>query len=96
DYAVVGISKPRENKTFSNLALDDNLAARKTDPYCGLLVIDLKNGEIVHSLLIDGIVSELYDVAILPGVKRPMNLGFKSSEIRQMINVGSGKSLFPK
>lgn len=93
NYAVVGLSKPRKNKTFSNLPLDDNLAANKTDPYCGLLVIDLKTGKIVHSLLIDGIVSELYDVAILPGVKRPMNLGFKSSEISQMINVGSGKSL---
>lgn len=96
NYAIVGISKPRENKTFSNLPLDDNLATNKTQPHCGLLVIDLKSGEIVHSLLIDGIVSELYDVAILPGVKRPMNLGFKSPEIRQMINIGSGESLLQK
>ena len=85
NYAIVGLSKPRENKTFSNLPLDDNLVANKTEPYCGLLVIDLKSGEIVHSLLIDGIVSELYDVAILPGVKRPMNLGFKSPEIRKKV-----------
>ena len=89
DYAVVGISKPREHKTFSGLPLDDNLAANKTEPYCGLLVIDLTTGKMVHSLLIEGIVTELYDVAILPGVKRPMNLGFKSKEIRQMINIGS-------
>ncbi|MDJ0681022.1 MAG: TIGR03032 family protein [Xenococcaceae cyanobacterium MO_167.B52] len=89
NYAVVGISQPRENQTFSNLPLDDNLAAYKTEPYCGLLVIDLKTGKMVHSLLIEGIVSELYDVAILPGVKRPMNLGFKSKEIYHMINIGS-------
>nr|MDJ0537079.1 DUF4915 domain-containing protein [Xenococcaceae cyanobacterium MO_207.B15] len=89
EYAVVGISKPRQNKTFSNLPLDDNLAAYKTEPYSGLLVIDLKTGKIVHSLLIQGRVSELYDVAILPGVKRLMNLGFKSKEIHHMINIGS-------
>ena len=92
DYAVVGISQPRENKTFSNLPLDDNLAAYKTQPYCGLFVIDLKTGKMVHSLLIEGIVSELYDVAILLGVKRPMNLGFKSKEIHHMINIGSQPS----
>ncbi len=36
--------------------------------------------------------SELYDVAILPGVKRPMNLGFKSKEIHHRINIGSQPS----
>ena len=31
DYAVVALSKPRDNKTFSGLALDANLAARDAD-----------------------------------------------------------------
>jgi hypothetical protein len=56
-------------------------------PRCGLLVVDLKTGDIVHSLTIEGIVRELYDVAILPGVATPGALGFKTEEIRRTITV---------
>jgi len=38
-------------------------------------------------LRIEGIVQELYDVAVLPGVQRPMALGFLSDEIRRMLSV---------
>ncbi len=72
DHAVVGLSQARENKTFSGLALDDNLAARDAEARCGLLVIDLASGDIVHWVRIEGIVSELYDVVALPGVARPI------------------------
>lgn len=34
-----------------------------------------------------GIVGELYDVAVLPGIRRPAALGFKSDEIRRVISV---------
>ena len=32
DYALVGLSKQRENRTFSGLALDDNLASAQAEP----------------------------------------------------------------
>ena len=54
----------------------------------GLLVIDLRSGDIVHWLRVEGIVEELYDVAVLRGVHRPMAIGFVSDEIRRMITVG--------
>src|SRR6185503_5193408 len=88
DYAVVGLSLNRENKTFQGLALEDNLKKKKAEPRCGLQVIDLKSGDVVHWLRIEGIVRELYDVSVLPGVRRPMALGFKTDEIRRMISVG--------
>lgn len=88
DYAVAGISMPRENKTFSGLALDDELQQRGADARCGLQVIDLRSGDIVHWLRIEGIVTEMYDVAILPNVIRPMALGFKTDEIRRTISMG--------
>ncbi len=88
DYAVVGISRPRHNKTFSGLPLDDNLAAKDATARSGLLVISLKTGDIVHWLRVEGIVEELYDVAVLPGVRRPMAIGFMNDEIRRMITVG--------
>ncbi|MEP6500184.1 TIGR03032 family protein [Microcoleus vaginatus] len=88
DFAIVGLSKPRHNKTFSGLSLDDNLRAKDADPRCGLVVIDLRNGDIVHSLRIEGVVEELYDVQVLPGVRRPMAIGFKTDEIRRLVTMG--------
>jgi uncharacterized protein (TIGR03032 family) len=88
DFAVVGLSHCRENKTFSGLALDENLKQRKAEARCGLQVIDLNSGDVVHWLRIEGVVRELYDVAILPGVRRPMALGFKTDEIRRTISMG--------
>lgn len=89
DYAIVGLSKMRGNKTFSGLDLDDNLAAKDVEARCGLQIIDLRNGDIVHWLRISGMVEELYDVAVLPGVRQPMALGFKSDEIRRTITIGA-------
>ncbi len=89
DFAVVGLSRPRQNKTFSGLPLDDNLRARDAEARCGLQVIDLRTGDIVHWLRIEGIVQELYDVTVLPGVHRPMALGFKTDEIRRILTIGS-------
>ena len=87
-HALVGLSKPRHNKTFSGLDLDESLQARDVEPRCGVQVIDLRTGDLVHWLRLDGMVEELYDVVALPGVRRPMALGFKTDEIRRVLNVG--------
>jgi hypothetical protein len=54
---------------------------------CELLVIDLNTGDAVHWLRISGIIEELYDVAALAGVRRPMAVGLKSDEIRRVLSV---------
>jgi uncharacterized protein (TIGR03032 family) len=87
NFAVIGLSTCRENRTFSGLPLDDALAAKNVAPRCGLLVVDLRTGDIAHSLNITGIVRELYDVAILPGTIMPSALGFKTEEIRRTITI---------
>jgi uncharacterized protein (TIGR03032 family) len=89
DFALVGLSKPREDRTFSGLPLDAALRARGASPRCGVHVVDLRTGDVVHWLQIDGLVSELYDVVVLPGIRRPMALGFKSDEIRRVISIES-------
>jgi len=87
DFALVGLSKPRDSKTFSGLPLDAALASRQAHARCGVQVIDLRTGDAVHWLHIDGVVNELYDVVPLPGVRRPMALGFKTDEIRRVISI---------
>ena len=51
------------------------------------MIIDLKTGATVHWLKIEGIVHELYDVVVLPGVQRPMALGLKTDEIRRLLTI---------
>ncbi len=91
-YAIVGLSKPRDD-TFAGLVLGETLAAKRIEPQCGILVIDLKTSQILHGVRIEGVITELYDVAVLPGVKRPMALGFQTDEIAQILTLDPMGSL---
>lgn len=89
NYAVAGLSKPRRERAFNGLVLQERLDKEKVAARCGLVVIDLKRGDAVHWLRIEGeVVEELYDVVALAGVRRPMAIGFVNDEIRRMISVG--------
>lgn len=87
--AVVGLSLARENRTFSGLPLDEALERRDAEPRCGLAVFDLKSGDMVHWVRIEGVVRELYDVAVLPGVRRPSAIGFRTDEVKRVISIES-------
>jgi uncharacterized protein (TIGR03032 family) len=87
DFAVVTVSKPR-HVTFHGLDLDERLQKRGAEPQCGLHIIDLRSGAIAHWLRLDGsLVTELYDAVVLPGVRQPMALGFKTNEIERLLLV---------
>jgi uncharacterized protein (TIGR03032 family) len=86
-FAVVGLSRTRENRTFSGLELDENLERHNIEPRTAIMVVDLKTGDAVQWLEIRGFVNELYDVTVLPGVRRPMALGFKTDEIRRVLTI---------
>jgi uncharacterized protein (TIGR03032 family) len=88
-HAVVGLSLARENRTFSGLPLDRALKDRDAEPRCGLAVIDLASGDMSHWVRIEGVVRELYDVAWLPGVRRPSAVGFRTDEVKHLISIDS-------
>ena len=87
DFALLGTSKPRHNKTFSGLPLDDALTQRNVEARCGIQVVDLRTGDAVHWIRFEGLVDELYDVITLPGVRNPSLIGFVSDEIRRLISI---------
>ncbi|GAB4300262.1 MAG: hypothetical protein Fur0025_39790 [Oscillatoriaceae cyanobacterium] len=88
NYAIIGLSQPRSGDgTFSGLPLDDLLSQKDTAPRCGLLIIDLNTGVTLHWLRIEGTITELYDVGVIPGCNRPMSLGFQTQEIEQIITL---------
>ncbi|MCB1641911.1 MAG: DUF4915 domain-containing protein, partial [Xanthomonadales bacterium] len=87
DYAIVGISQQRENRTFNDLQLDEQLSRRGVRARCALQVIDLRRGDVVHELRIEGAVAELFDTAVLPGCRNPGAVGFRSDEIRHTLSL---------
>ncbi|MBS0123122.1 TIGR03032 family protein [Thetidibacter halocola] len=87
-HAIIGVSRPRRQAAFEGLALEDRLGRTGQEPQCMIAVVDLHSGEIAHSLVIEGVVRELYDVAIIPRVRRPKLLGFATPEIRFQIRPG--------
>ncbi len=93
DYAIVGLSRPRRDKTFGGLALEQTLAERGAEARCGLYVIDLRTGDTAHWVRVEGMVSELYDVAVLSRVHRPTLFGFKNDDIQRTISIGDAGAL---
>ncbi len=79
--AVVGLSKLRSPQ-FTGLPLEERLiAAGNPAGCCGLRVIDLASGEILHRLDLPDPIDELFDVVVLPGVRQPRALGLQGEEI---------------
>lgn len=66
NLAFVGTSQVRETATFGGLPVTDRGPLR-----CGVWAIDLVTGEVVASVVFEDRIQELFDVAFLPGVRRP-------------------------
>lgn len=86
-YAIIGLSLPRENRTFQGLPLDAALRKHDAEPRCGFLVVDLTSGDAVEWVRIEGVISELFDVTFLASTTCPSAIGLKGNEIHRVINV---------
>lgn len=86
-WAVVGLSRPRGNQTFEGLPLDALLTAKDAAPRCGLLVVDTETGQVAEWLRFEHTIGELYDVAVLPGVRQAEAIGFMGEEIERAISI---------
>jgi uncharacterized protein (TIGR03032 family) len=91
-HAVIGLSRPRRNQTFAGLALDDRLREKDAAARCGLLIVDIDSGNVVEWLRFEHTIEELYDVAVLPGVRQAEAIGFKADDIQREISVDANRS----
>ncbi len=73
-YAVVSVSLPRVG-AFDEFPLAEAIGATGAVSRCGLLVIDLRNGDIVQWLWLRGEVTELFDVSVISNVRCPRGIG---------------------
>jgi uncharacterized protein (TIGR03032 family) len=67
DYALVGLSQIRESSTFGDLPVTRRLKERQ----CGVWIVDIKTGETAGFLRFEDLVQEIFDVALIPGVRYP-------------------------
>lgn len=84
NYAFVGLSKPRY-KRFEGLALDEKLKQADSEPWCGVQIIDLSTNSCVDWFRIDGNVSELYDLEVIPDSVCPMAVPPESAEAANLV-----------
>ncbi|MFZ5607422.1 MAG: TIGR03032 family protein [Pseudomonadota bacterium] len=88
NVAAVGLSKPR-NQRFEGLQLDEELKKRDAEPWCGVQIVSLANGDVTNWIRFDGDITEIFDISFLPNVKHPMMIGLRTNEIRDLITFES-------
>lgn len=91
--AVVGLSKLRSPQ-FTGLPLEDRLQGGG-DPQgcCGIRVIDLANGNVLHSLDLPEPIDELFDVEVLEQCRQPQALGLVDDAIDSLVRLPQQDSL---
>jgi uncharacterized protein (TIGR03032 family) len=65
--AFVGLSQIRESSTFGDLPITRRLSERQ----CGVWMVDLDSGSVVGFLRFEELVQEIFDVAVIAGVRMP-------------------------
>jgi uncharacterized protein (TIGR03032 family) len=88
NVAAVGLSKPR-NQRFEGLPLDAELRKRDAEPWCGVQILSLANGDVMNWIRFEGDITEVFDISFLPNVRNPMMIGLRTPEIRDLITFES-------
>ena len=86
-HAVVGLSLARHEGVFSGLPLQEELEMRGGEAWCGIQIVNTRNGDIVDWLRLEGGIRELFDVRVLPGVRCPMALPTFGPDLASFITI---------
>lgn len=95
DYVFIGCSRLRKTHTFGDLPL-----AKNPDVYCGAAVVHLPTGALVGNLRYVNSCEEIYDVQVLPGIRRPGILGIAAPHYKEALSLPEttywGRGMFPE
>jgi uncharacterized protein (TIGR03032 family) len=78
-HALVGLSQIRERHIFGNLPVQE----RYPRLLCGVALVDLRDGRTLGMLEFTSGCQELFEVQVLPGVRRPMILNATQEAARE-------------
>lgn len=77
DYLFIGLSKLRHNSSaFADLPIAEKAL------FCGITILHLPSGSVVGQIKYESSVDELYDIKVLPGMRRPNVLNHTKDEHR--------------
>ncbi len=71
DYAFVAVSRPRPDR-LERLPSRERFRTADLEPGCSVRILELSSGRCVDWMRVVGEIAEIYDIAILPGVRRPI------------------------
>ena len=91
NYGLVTVSKPRQGG-FTDLPIEREMNQRLATPMCGVLIIDLRNGDIVEYVKIEGDATELFAVELMPNVVCPMSIGLGTLEFDNAVTFEDANS----
>ena len=81
-YAILTILLPR-GVAFNGLDATEEMRAWAAAPWGGAVIVDLRNGDIVEWLRLEGGANELFDVGIIENIRCPRGLGPHSPELAE-------------
>lgn len=81
-HAIVTASKPRDG-SFKDLVLQGEIGTHDGEAWCGVFAVNLRHGDIVEWIELDGAIAKLFDLVALPGLRRPVSLGISTVEIQK-------------
>ncbi|OYX86505.1 MAG: TIGR03032 family protein [Rhizobiales bacterium 17-65-6] len=84
NHAIVTLSLPR-NLNFHGLPIEEEIARRGGEPWCGVQIINLATGDVVEWIRLDGAIRELFDVVAMPGVECPMGVPLQGPDLSNLI-----------
>jgi uncharacterized protein (TIGR03032 family) len=93
DYAIVGLSHLREKSIIATHQLEENIKKHDKTPQCGIYIIHCQTGAIVHQLELSGSLAEIYDIALLPHIKKPMAIGIEGDHIQRIVSVSQKNNI---
>ena len=87
-HALVGCSRPpKDEGTFSGLAVQDRLDRDGNAAVCGVYVVDLHAGRLVHSVVLQGAGPELHDVAALRATRSASAVGVEGDDVQNFVTI---------
>lgn len=85
DYAIVTVSKFRPDR-LGNVQLLTRLKGDEQNGWCGIQVVSLKSGAIEAWLRFDGVVRELFDIALIAHSKAPYAVGTQPRDLQRFLS----------
>jgi len=82
DYLFIGCSTLRKTHTFGDLPL-----AKDPNVFCGLAIVHLPTGALIGTLRYVNSCEEIYDIQVLPGLRRPGILGTESPHYKAALSL---------